>query len=199
MARNRQYSSKKNRIISSVIKLIHETNYEKASVRVICDYAQISIGTFYHYFKDKSELLQCILRQIDIYLVTDIVPLLNCKTEAGNLKLFTAAFATDTQNTGTLYGGVISSPTVPLADTPADIEREHSRPLYTIPAGIIRRGQTTGEFRCDYTPEQLVDKLVMCLRGCSMEWARRNCSYDIRQYVSDFTDMFLKILLAGRS
>ena len=51
-----KHANKRNQIIASTLKLIGEVGYEKASIRAICESASISIGTFYHYFKDKGDL-----------------------------------------------------------------------------------------------------------------------------------------------
>ena len=55
------HSDKRRQIIASTIKLLRKTGFEKVSVRAICQNADISIGTFYHYFRDKDDLLRAML------------------------------------------------------------------------------------------------------------------------------------------
>lgn len=190
-----KYQSKRNKIISSAIMVMQEIGYEETSVRAICEATNISIGTFYHYFRDKTELLNLILGQIDIYLQEEITPTLNDPSDLNNLKNFALGFARETANTGILYGGVLSSPKIPLPNTEEAIHLEKERPLYTIPKNIILHGQSTGEFNVKYEADDIVDKLITCLRGCSMDWARRNFTYDIEKYISSLVDMLFVSLM----
>jgi AcrR family transcriptional regulator len=195
MAKNEKHLSMRNKIIDCTIKVMQKLGFEETSVRVICDAAGISIGTFYHYFNDKTELLNLILQRIDVFLVNEIEPILKNNSELENLKLFVNYFSRDTKLTGAVYGSVISSPYIPLPSTPEAVQKERQRPLYRIPTEIILRGQKSGEFKNEYTAEEIVDFLIMSLRGCSMDWARRSCSYNIEEYMEAFIDMFSKIFV----
>ncbi len=184
-----KHLTKKKQIISSAIKVMQDIGYEETSVRAICDAANISIGAFYHYFQDKTELLTMILGQVDIYLTEEVKPQLTADSDLENIKSFVLGFARETAYTSHLYGGVLSSPKIPLPNTADKLVTEKSRPLYTIPTEIVLHGQATGEFNKKYSADEIVDKLITCLRGCSMDWARRNYSYDIENYVSVLIDM----------
>lgn len=190
-----KHINKRNQIINSTMTLMQRVGYEETNVRTICEAANISIGTFYHYFKDKSELLNMILRQIDIYLDSEVTPLLTSASDEENLRTFALGFARETTASRNFYGGVLSSPNIPLPSIGTDLEDEHNRTLYTLPKQILQHGQETGEFSSRYDAEDLTDKLVTCLRGCSMDWARRNYSYDIEKYIDSFMDIFCSAIL----
>jgi AcrR family transcriptional regulator len=44
-------------IIEKLIPKLSDTPFDQLSVADICEAAEISIGSFYHYFKTKSDLL----------------------------------------------------------------------------------------------------------------------------------------------
>lgn len=177
---------------------MRRVGYEETSIRAICEAAHISIGTFYHYFKDKSELLHIILRQIDIFLDENVAPTLTDSSDAVNLKNFAIGFARETRVSAQEYGGVISGPNIPLPHSPEELLSERERPLYQIPRQIVLHGQKTGEFLSFYDADLLVDKLITCLRGISMDWSRRNFYYNIEETVISFMDIFCNAILTTR-
>ena len=186
--------ARKEQIMKSTITLMQQIGYEETSVRAICEAANISIGSFYHYFKDKTELLNLILGQVDLYLMEKIKPLLTNKSDSINLKNFALGFARETAVSSQSYGGVLSSPHVPLPSSNEESKAEHTRALYQIPKEIILHGQETGEFTDAYSADLLTTHLVTCLRGYAMDWARRSYSYDIENHVSSFMDIFCRAL-----
>ena len=192
-----KHANKRNQIIASTLKLIGEVGYEKASIRAICESASISIGTFYHYFKDKGDLLDTMLRGIDDYLEKEVRPLLSNESESENLKFFAVSFAGRAVSTGALYGGIISNSNVPLPSTPEERAAEMGRALYRIPEGIIAQGQENGEFSRRFHASETASYLIMCLRGCAMDWARRGYSYNLTDYVERFMDLFTASLTAN--
>lgn len=185
-----KHVNKRNQIINSTITLMQRVGYEETNVRTICEAANISIGTFYHYFKDKSELLNMILKQIDVYLEHEVAPLLTSSSDAENLRLFARGFARETTISCSFYGGVLSSPNIPLPNYGSCLDEEHNRTLYTLPRQIFLHGQETGEFSIQYDASDLTDKLITCLRGCAMDWARRGYSYNIENYIDSLMDIF---------
>ena len=112
------HSDKRRQIIASTIKLLRKTGFEKVSVRAICQNADISIGTFYHYFRDKDDLLHAMLGGIDEYLLNEIQPRLASDSQLENLRTFALSFADSTVSTGSVYGSIISSTNVPLPASP---------------------------------------------------------------------------------
>lgn len=53
------------RIINATIRLIKENRADHITVRNVCAKARVSTGTFYHYFKNKDDLLMEFLRETD--------------------------------------------------------------------------------------------------------------------------------------
>lgn len=194
MGQRKESKKKKDHILDSAIKLVQKIGFEETTIRAICDVANISIGTFYHYYSDKQELLSDILKMIDSFLVDEIVPKMTKDTELENLRIYVEGFAKDTKQTGSSYGSVISTTLIPLPQTQEDIKKEHLRPLYMIPMEVIKRGQENGEFTKEFLAEELVDKLIMSLRGCSMEWARRNYTFDVEVYMLDFFTLYARCI-----
>lgn len=187
-------SEKKEEIINVVMKCFQDTSYKAISIRDICKRGNITIGTFYNYFTSKEELLRTILLKYDDYLTNEIVPTLTCVSEKDNLYIFTDSFALDSVNNTAMCGCVVSNSGIPLPHTEEDIKAERNRPLYKIPEEIIRRGQAKKEFSNNYSSEYLTEKLITILRGVSVEWSRRNYTFDVREYTKEITDLFIHMI-----
>lgn len=73
-AKGKEKNSKE-RIIESTIDIIKKQGADAVTVRNVCDKADLSIGTFYHYFRDKDDLLMYFLSEIQFEgceLTTDL-------------------------------------------------------------------------------------------------------------------------------
>lgn len=53
-----QYQTTHNKIITTVTDMLSDTPFESITIRDICKTCDISIGTFYHHFQNKEEILQ---------------------------------------------------------------------------------------------------------------------------------------------
>ena len=62
-AKNSEPMDSKQKIIDAAISLILKKGADYITVRNVCTTANLSIGTFYHYFRDKDDLLMYFLRE----------------------------------------------------------------------------------------------------------------------------------------
>ena len=53
----------KEKIIQTTVSIIRENGADAVTVREVCERAGLSIGTFYHYFRDKDDLMMHFLRE----------------------------------------------------------------------------------------------------------------------------------------
>lgn len=192
MERTNKSKTKRAEIISAVRQSLPKMDYRTLSVRTICDTCGISIGSFYHHFKNKEDLLTEILEEIDHYLVSEVQPLLAEKDECEKLRIFAFGFALETVNSAFAAGGnVISTSSVPLPSDPFERKKELERPLYQLPFSIIQCGQKSGVFSDAVSAETAVEILITSLRGYAMDWARRSFSYDFPKTIRTFIDFYL--------
>ncbi len=61
--RTQKAALKKATILKIALDQFHKRGYEKTSVQSIIDKAEVSKGAFYHHFKSKDEVLECIAQQ----------------------------------------------------------------------------------------------------------------------------------------
>ena len=53
----------KEKIINEAVSIISRKGADAVTVRDVCESAGLSIGTFYHYFRDKDDLMMHFLRE----------------------------------------------------------------------------------------------------------------------------------------
>lgn len=194
MSKTAKSEKKRNELVDQVIAMLHTFDFQEATVRKICEVTHISVGTFYHYFHEKNDLIAEILGRIDTYLAKQVMPRLTHEDEAVNLVEFGSGFAQYTNGIGSVTGSVISRTDFPLPSTPDTIRAEHERLLYTLPAAILRRGREKGQFYAELDVEEAVDQLIIALRGHAMEWSRRGRVYHIEEKVLSFMRLYCRML-----
>jgi AcrR family transcriptional regulator len=194
MKRTEKSAMKRDEIVDKVIALLNRLDFKDATVRMICEAAGISVGTFYHYFPEKNDLVAEILGRIDRYLAEQVLPNLTSENEVENLIEFGKGFARYTNGIGNATGSVISTADFPLPDTPKGILAERRRMLYTIPKEIMLRGQIKGQIAQDLDAEETADLLVISLRGQSLEWSRRSRCYSIEDKITQFMMLFVRMI-----
>lgn len=63
-AKDASKQDSKQKIIDATIRLIKKSGADSVTVRNVCTEADSSIGTFYHYFRDKDDLLMYFIQEI---------------------------------------------------------------------------------------------------------------------------------------
>jgi len=194
MARTEKSVIKRNEIVDKVVAMLNRLDIKDATVHMICEAADISVGTFYHYFVDKNDLVTDILGRIDRYLADQVIPNLNSEDEIENMIAFGKGFASYTNGVGSATGGIISTADFPLPNTKEGILEEHNRLIYTIPRDIMLRGQKKRQIAQDLDVEDTVNILVISLRGNALEWSRRSRVYSIEEQVTKFMMLFARMI-----
>lgn len=189
----RKQLAKRKEIIEKAVLLMKEVGIENLTIRMICDEAEISAGTFYHYFNNKSDLIMELFSLIDEYLEENVVGRLQNDDEFTNIINFCNGFAEYVNSVGVEHSRLISS-TFPDYYNNITFSNERNRPLYVMLNEIIERGQRKGQVRRDYTVNQLTEMIVITLRGYAFDWARREGSYDIIRYVDGHIKLFINAL-----
>jgi AcrR family transcriptional regulator len=184
--------SRRAEIILSATKLMEGASFDEISVQQICEAAGISVGSFYHYFQKKSDILIGLLLLADEYQKEHISKSLVPGQEAENLKRVGMGFAEFVLQAGMERAAL--STYVTLTDTDLSGEK---RPMNRTVEEIIQQGQQSGAFTTDYPVEELAACFLISMRGVVCDWARRNNSYDLRRQMRQVLDIFLRGISAG--
>lgn len=174
------------KIIESVIPLIASEDFDRISVAELCQTAGISIGTFYHYFTKKTDLLIGMLWIIDEDLEENVFPLLTKKDDMENLRIFAHGWACHIQKNGLERAKLISTIN-PESEVLIESERVSVQKIRQ----IFTSAQKKGRIGTRFTPEELTDYFLLMLRSVSTDWSRREGNYDIVQKIDACTEFFI--------
>ncbi|MBM6862022.1 TetR/AcrR family transcriptional regulator, partial [Clostridium saudiense] len=88
----RKQIEKRIEIIEAAKKIIDEVGFANVTVRSICKAANISIGTFYHYFNDKGDIVIQLYTSVDEYLKEIEKEKLSAEDELQNIISFSEEY-----------------------------------------------------------------------------------------------------------
>ena len=189
--------AKRRNIIEKATNLMNEVGFESLTVRMICDAANISSGTFYHYFENKTDLIVELFSLIDDYFEENVLDILNDEDELVNIIGFCKGFSEFVTQTGVAKSKLINSMFPVYSE--GGYHEERGRILYRELNAIITRGQEKGQITTEYTVDQLVDMILVMVRGYCFDWARREGAYDLVKYTEDMITLFVRALIPHKS
>ena len=182
-------TNRRREIIDTIIPLLEEKNFDEISVEDICSAANISIGSFYHYFNKKSDILAGLFTRIDSFMEKEVFPLLNKHDETENLRIFAQSWLKYIEETGLEHSKLIA--TIDTTDMTLSGEKRSSS---VVLEKIMHRGQSKGIFTVEQTAEELAELFMIALRGLSKDWTSRNASYSLTDRGTVYIEFMLKAL-----
>ena len=190
MKHGEKFEQKRRELLKAVIKLSAEHDIADMPVRQICTELDISIGSFYHYFEDKNDLLMQVFYTIEDYIHSQ------CDAELTddwqhNLRLIVDAFAEYNRLSGVNMVFIVQG------QEAAGTEYAKSMDKYSLQTVTDRfdSGLLQGQIAPRYSSRQLTRMLFAIVRGVIMDWARNDGNSDLHSMVN----MALEIFLAGIS
>ncbi len=178
---------RRSEIIEAVIPLIASIPFDELSVNEICEAAGISVGSFYHYFEKKSDMLVGLLGLIDEHLESEVYPLLSDSAPIEKLLRFAVEWAGYVQAHGIERSKLISS--VEPANTDLGGQKRSS---VVFLENIMAEGQADGSIDSALSPAELTELYLLALRGITTDWSRNNGCYSIIEKMEGFIGIWLK-------
>jgi AcrR family transcriptional regulator len=176
-------------IIDTTLRLMNDIPFEALSVTDICEAAGISVGSFYHYFQRKTDLLVGLLSRVDEFLEETLFPTLTHEDEVENLRSLSHSFALYVQQNGLERSKLISG----LEPYDTDLNGQ-PRSLPVKLAEILARGQEKGQITTAHSPEELTRFCLIALRGVAVDWTRHRGQYDLVPTMDAYMGLFLSSL-----
>lgn len=167
------------KIIDTTIGLIQSKGADFITVRNVCQAADLSIGTFYHYFRDKDDLMMYFISETsfeDCKLKTDLhniadricelyMILIDRYLQLGE-SFMKSFYSTDNKSLSAYMG-----------------EREGSFPEGTVMARSEQEmlaAQDMGIIKEDVDVHEICADICTIVKGCVFEWCLNDAALDIR-------------------
>jgi len=174
------------RIIQALIRLAQVKNLEDITVRNICSEADVSIGSFYHHFSSKQELLNQAFIIFDATL-DDIMPINDLPPLAAAKEVLMHQTSFIVKEAGKLiteyYKNILSDPNHSAANP--------QRKYYRAVLHCTRRAADAGLLKDGFDPEYVAELLIKFVRGCIVDWCLHDCNYDVVQRTSRELDLII--------
>lgn len=153
--------------------------------------AGVSVGTFYHYFKNKDELLIRQYESFDMEFVDRAEELLVGDDTMESLLRFACFFSRGS------YKEEGKAANLEYLKARPSITMEElwpkNRPYFLVLCTMIAKGQFSGELRRDMPPEEMAELIMMFTRGYNIDWAGTNGAYPLEARMN----RHMPILLSG--
>lgn len=177
--RKQQSIDTRQKIINAADKCFTKKGMGHTQIKDICREAGVSIGTFYHYFENKDDLILKRFWEFD-EPYTELKDSDFAKEDAiQNLVDFSLYFARDTSNKKTKKA-TIEYLKARLGVT-IEVLRPVNRPYFKILCRIIKDGQNKKQLRTDMSPEEMGDMIMIITRGYTFDWANMDGDYNLKE------------------
>ncbi len=188
-SRDRQAAATKGRIYRCGVRLMNRYGYDHVTVGQIAEKAGVSVGTFYHHFKSKLDLLGEVFRQGDAYF-TEYVPRLmrdpmRC---AQRIEEYFARYAALALQNGLEMVRSLYVPTNRMFLT-------HGRAMQDLLTEILRIGQQGGEVTPEPDAAQITEMLFVVARGVIFDWCLHDGQTDLAAQMRDTTGRYARSFL----
>jgi len=175
------------KIYNIAIELIESKGFENITVAEICEAANVSIGSFYNYFKSKHDILDNIFRLADDYFLNVVSHNLKEGSSREKIIKFFHYYGDYNLDRGIDFVKQLYTGKNNLFAT-------KGRPMQAVLQGIIEEGQSTGEISIDMTSEEIVRFLFIAIRGVVYDWCLHDGEYDLLSAIDNYVILLVKIL-----
>ncbi|HHW07503.1 MAG TPA: TetR/AcrR family transcriptional regulator [Clostridia bacterium] len=177
----------KQKIFDIALKLINTYGYDNVTVEQICKEVGVSVGGFYHHFKNKDEIIVESFKQIDTFFER-MAP--EVRALPGALDRIVYYF--------TLFGRYVTVQGVDFTSqlmkselsTTEKFTLNRERAIFTILHDIVREGQAKGQMRQDIPAEKITADLLRFARGIAIHWCISRGGYDLEQDLTQATKIY---------
>lgn len=186
----RKQIEKRKQIIEATKSIMDEIGFENVTVRGICKAANISIGTFYHYFNDKGDIIIQLYTSVDEYLSEIEIEKLSDEDELKNIITFSEEYGRFVADSGLsvakqIFGAAINTESNQIYRS---IERDINRIIFN----IIKRAKEKDQINTDFSIEEISNMILINIRGIVFDWCKFRGQYDLVEQIRNSIGIFVR-------
>lgn len=181
---------KRSEIINAATELMKEIDFEEITIRAICKVANISIGTFYHYFNDKGDIIIQLYTSVDEYLEKIEEEKFNNEDELENIRLFAEYYGRFVSGAGINTAKNIFTASI---NTESEyIYRSRERVINRIILNIVKRAKDKKMITIELSEEEIANIILINIRGVVFDWCKFHGQYDLVFQIKRNIEIFIK-------
>ena len=176
--RQKQALRTKNKIFDVTVELISENGFDNVNIEDICKASDVSVGTFYNYYKSKNEVFyELYSRADDFFKETVDDKLHTASTLEGVLEYFDY-YAAHCKETGVHTMTQMMS----ASNKNFNITGRYMQDLLT---AIFQRGIDSGNIKTSKTAEELCKLYFIIARGILFDWCLHDGGYCLKTKIRE--------------
>lgn len=186
-SRDKQAIETKNKIFKTGIDLIRDYGIDSITINQITKKANVSVGTFYHYYTSKLDLFMDLYRSADKYYEDEISQKVKGLPYKEQVKLFFREYALIAEK-----NGIELTRKMYVADNELFISREEG--MHRVLLDIVSAAKNAGLIKNtinEKTPAEIKDELFLIARGTIFDWALNKGSYSLTDKMDSLLDIYL--------
>ncbi|MGG2937953.1 TetR/AcrR family transcriptional regulator [Bacillus pacificus] len=184
--RKQQALLTQNNIFHVFLNLTKEKKIENITIEDICKKANVSVGTFYHYFSSKEDIYKKIFHQIDENLHAELENIDQNKTVQTTILNFFHCIAEYTTKLE-LHINLLN-----------DLNKRafiyEPSLIYKALNGFVYKGQLEKELTNDMSVEEITTYLFTFARGLILDWCILEGTYSLEQRMDTYMKLALNSL-----
>ena len=184
-SRQAQAIKTRNKIYKIAFDLMKQKGFDNITIEDISKKAGVSVGTFYHYFKSKNDILFEIYHRADEYFNDKVLNKLKSDNSLEQIVEFFNHYGEYSKLTGIDF-------TKQLYNTGNKFFIKKDRDMLNILKDIIKYGQDRGEISNNAEAEEIMEYLFIGARGVVFDWCLYDGHYDLPVRMSLFFNDFVK-------
>lgn len=169
----------KNRIFEAAVKLIKEHGYEYVTVNNVCAAADVSVGSFYHHFANKDELISYYLVAGYEKYQSEFESAAQCDVVTSVVKIYQLYSRFCVEQGLEFIKNYYNANNSSLDTSNSYMNTPGKLPILHESYVVLRKALDEGYLRPDTNVEQLTDDLCTLEKGNIFEWALSNARNDL--------------------
>ena len=180
----------RSRIVAAAWKLFYTDGYDRTTIDDIIEAANVSKGSFYHYFESKESLINSISYLFDETYENLLSSIDNSLSPIDQLVTMTKESFFMIENTVPVHllNRIMSSQLTSKGDSHL---LDPDRPYYHIVRKIVIEGKDKGIFRDEFSVNEICIAYALFERGLMYDWCVSNGNYSLTQYSTKMMRIFL--------
>ncbi|AKL95936.1 transcriptional regulator TetR family [Clostridium aceticum] len=175
------------KIYRTAVELIEKKGFENITVEEICKTSNVSVGSFYNYFKSKNEILDRIFKLADDYFLNVVAANIKGVNTRDKINEFFLYYANYNVERGVDF-------VKQLYTFKSNLFTTKGRHIQAVLQTIIEEGQKKGELSTNMAPEEAVRFLFISVRGIVYDWSLHDGQYDLPEHVTKYVRLLVKVL-----
>lgn len=184
-SRDKQAIATKKKIYKTGIALFQEHGFDGVNVSQIAKSAGVSVGTFYHYYTSKLDLIMDLYRGADTYFEEEVTASAQKLPFREQIKYFFHEYCAMAER-----NGIELTRKMYVPDNTLFLSRTQG--MHQVLLDLIDAAQSAGRFSAEKTPQAVSDELFLIARGVIFDWALREGAYNLQEKMEAMLDIYLQ-------